>query len=162
MIPRHKIVAELLNKYIPGQPALINQYVPGAGGIKATNLVYSVARPDGLTIGVTGSVIRTYVLEAGGIKFDPAKFLYLGAADTDSGYRVLALRKELGVESVEKLRTTSGLRFGSQAVGHDTYIPARLFAYLLDLKEPRFITGYTGPETEIAFLTVKLMLVRLV
>lgn len=147
-----KIVVELLRKYIPGQPSLVSQYVPGAGGAKAANLVYS-ARPDGFTVGVTGSVVRGHVLEAAGGKFDPARFIYVGATDRDSSYRVLAVKKELGLGTVEKLRSTSGLRFSSQAVGHDTYMPARLFAYFLDLKEPRFVTGYSGPETEIAFLS---------
>ncbi len=148
-----KVIKEFLRRYIPGQPSLIGQYMPGAGGLKAANSIYATARPDGLTIGVAGSVVRGQIFGATGIQFDPAKFLYLGSADTDSGYRVLTVRKDLGIETVEKMRRASGVRFVSQAVGHDTYIPARLFAYLLDLKEPRFVTGYSGPEMEVAFLS---------
>jgi hypothetical protein len=42
------------------------------------------------------------------------------------------------------------VRIGAQEVGHDIYITARLFAYLMNLKEPRFVTGYGGPEIDIA------------
>ena len=35
-------------------------------------------------------------------------------------------------------------------MGHDIYITGRLFAYLMNLKEPRFVTGYGGPEIDIA------------
>ena len=37
-------------------------------------------------------------------------------------------------------------------MGHDVYITARLFAYLLALKEPKFVTGYGGPEMDIALM----------
>jgi hypothetical protein len=37
-----------------------------------------------------------------------------------------------------------------QSVGHDIYINGRLFAWLLRLKEPRFVTGYSGPEVDLA------------
>jgi hypothetical protein len=37
-------------------------------------------------------------------------------------------------------------------VGHSGYIAGRFFAYFLDLKDPRFITGYQGPEVDAALL----------
>jgi hypothetical protein len=42
------------------------------------------------------------------------------------------------------------LRVGAQTVGHDIYINGRLFSWLLGLKEPKFITGYSGPELDVA------------
>jgi hypothetical protein len=51
---------------------------------------------------------------------------------------------------LDKLRAATGVRIGAQEVGHDIYITGRLFAYLLNLKEPRFVTGYGGPELDIA------------
>jgi hypothetical protein len=44
------------------------------------------------------------------------------------------------------------LRIGAQAVGHPIYLTGRLFAYLLGLKEPKFVTGYTTQELDIALL----------
>lgn len=44
----------------------------------------------------------------------------------------------------------SGLRIGAQSVGHGTYYVARLFAYVFGLREPRWVTGYSGPESDIA------------
>jgi hypothetical protein len=35
-------------------------------------------------------------------------------------------------------------------VGHDIYINGRLFAWLLGLKDPRFVTGFSGPEVDLA------------
>ena len=44
----------------------------------------------------------------------------------------------------------TGLRIGGQSVGHPVYITGRLLAYLLGLKEPRFVVGFKGPEIDIA------------
>jgi hypothetical protein len=63
---------------------------------------------------------------------------------------VFLTRREAGLSSLEKLRASSGVRIGAQEVGHDIYITGRLFAYFLNLKEPRFVTGYGGPEIDIA------------
>ena len=47
---RIKAMTLFLRKYIPGEPAIITEYMPGAGGRKAASYIYRVARPDGLTI----------------------------------------------------------------------------------------------------------------
>ena len=46
-----RLFAEHLPKYIPGNPNIIVQNMPGAGSMIAANHLYSVAAPDGLTIG---------------------------------------------------------------------------------------------------------------
>src|SRR5918992_1064358 len=59
---------------------------------------------------------------------------------------VFFTRRELGLDNLDKLRMHSGLRIGAQAVGHGTYYVTRLFAYVFGLREPKWVTGYTGPE----------------
>ena len=39
-------------KYIPGNPEIIVQNMPGAGSMIAMNHIYNVAKPDGLTVGM--------------------------------------------------------------------------------------------------------------
>jgi hypothetical protein len=43
-----------------------------------------------------------------------------------------------------------GVRVGAHSVGHSVYITGRMFAHLLDLKEPRFVVGFNDPEMDIA------------
>ncbi len=45
---RAKAVIPFLRKYIPGNPTIVSEYMPGGGGRKAANYIYGVARPDGL------------------------------------------------------------------------------------------------------------------
>src|SRR5688572_30886652 len=42
-----------LQKYIPGNPTIVMEYMPGAGGRKAANYFYT-AKPDGLKIASAG------------------------------------------------------------------------------------------------------------
>jgi tripartite-type tricarboxylate transporter receptor subunit TctC len=48
-----RLLARFVPKHLPGNPEMIVQNMPGAGGLIAANHVYNVARPDGLTIGMT-------------------------------------------------------------------------------------------------------------
>jgi tripartite-type tricarboxylate transporter receptor subunit TctC len=52
-----RLLSRYMPKYIPGNPEMIVQNMPGAGSVVATNYVYSVAKPDGLTIGFPSSGI---------------------------------------------------------------------------------------------------------
>ena len=45
-----RMLAEFMPKYIPGNPNIIIQNVPGAASMIAANQVYNVVKPDGLTI----------------------------------------------------------------------------------------------------------------
>ncbi len=149
---RIKSLLPFLRKQIPGEPTIITEYMPGAGGRKAANYIYKVARPDGLTISSpVGGFVMLAVLKEPGVEYDINKLIYLGAPDGVAHY-VFHSRKETGLSSLERLRTATGVRIGAQAVGHTIYVVGRLFAYVLGLKEPRFVTGYSGPEIDLALM----------
>ena len=60
---------------IPGSPEMIVQNMPGAGSVVATNFVYNVAKPDGLTIGFPSSAIYLdQLIGRAEAKFDIRKF----------------------------------------------------------------------------------------
>jgi tripartite-type tricarboxylate transporter receptor subunit TctC len=141
-----------LRKHIPGNPTIVVDYMEGGGGRKGANHVFRSVRPDGLTVGaLSGSVIALSIMGESGIMYDISKFIYLGATE-GVAHQVFYTRKELGLDSLEKLRAASGIRLGAQSVGHSGYLAGRVFAYLMGLKDPRFSTGYTGPELDVALL----------
>jgi tripartite-type tricarboxylate transporter receptor subunit TctC len=47
-----RFLARFLGKHIPGNPTIVVKNMPAAGGIGAANHLYSIAAPDGLTMGV--------------------------------------------------------------------------------------------------------------
>ncbi len=146
---RTKAILPFLQKYIPGNPTIVPQYMPGGGGRQAANHVYR-APADGLTIGASSpGILASAILGEPGVEYDPYKFNYLGSPFSENN-NMFVTRKALGINSLEKLRAASGLRIGAQSVGHVQYIRGRLFAWLLDVKDPRFVVGYAGPELDIA------------
>src|SRR5262245_6102294 len=147
---RVKATMPYLTKYIPGNPNIVAQYVPGAGGRTAANQMFKSVKPDGLTIANLGaSMVTNAVLGASGVEYDVDKFIYLGSPDSIVHW-VFTTRKEAGFNTIEKLRAASGLRIGAQSVGHTIYITGRLFAWVLGIRDPKFVVGYSGPEIDIA------------
>jgi tripartite-type tricarboxylate transporter receptor subunit TctC len=77
-----RILARHMPKHIPGNPTIIVQNMPGAGSLTATNYVYSVAKPDGLTLGMPGSgIYLDQMLERKEAAFDVAKVAWIGSVD---------------------------------------------------------------------------------
>lgn len=147
---RAQAAIPFLRKYIPGEPIIVTQFMPGGGGRKAANYMYRNAKPDGLTIGNVGSgLVANFVLGSTGVQYDIDKFFYLGSPNSTAQY-VFSSVANLGLDTIDKLRARPGLRVGAQTVGHDIYINGRLFSWLLGLKEPKFVTGFSGPELDLA------------
>jgi len=147
---RTNAVITSLKKHIPGNPNIVIQFMEGAGGRKAANFLFNNARPDGLTIGRVGSgFVSSPILGLPGVLYDVNKFVYLGSGHSE-GSTLFFTRKEVGLDSLDKLKKSTNLRIGGQSIGHVNYIAARLFAWLLDIKEPKFVVGYSGAEMDVA------------
>jgi tripartite-type tricarboxylate transporter receptor subunit TctC len=149
---RVKALFPFLQKYIPGNPAIVTEYMPGGGSRKAANHVFRTARSDGLIIGnFSSAMVSMAVLGESGVLYDIDKFHYLGSPYS-TYHAVFISRKQAGFNSIEKLRAASGIKIGAQSVGFSTYNEGRLFAYLLGLKEPKFIAAYGGAELDPALI----------
>jgi tripartite-type tricarboxylate transporter receptor subunit TctC len=143
---RARVLVSVLKNHIPGNPTIVTEFMPGGGGKKAANYIYRSARPDGLTIGAMSSgFLPAALLGEAGVLYDIDKTIYLGGQALYAPY-VLLSRKEAGFSTLEKLRAATGIRIGAQSVGHISYTGGRIFASLLELREPRFVTGYAGGD----------------
>lgn len=147
-----KSVTPFLQKYIPGSPAIVSEYMPGAGARKMANHIYNSSRPDGLTI-ASGSagIISSQILGEVGVQYDMDKFIYLGSTVSVT-HLIFATRKDAGLSSIAQLRAHPRVRVGDQSVGLTTYVDGRLFAYLIGLREPTFVVGYSGREVDLALI----------
>lgn len=75
-----RLFALYLGKYIPGNPSLVVQNVPGGGSMIAANQLYNIAKADGLTLAMISNGI--YFDQLTGVKevrFDWAKFGWIGS-----------------------------------------------------------------------------------
>lgn len=147
---RYTTVLKHLPKYLAGHPTIVPQYMPGAGGMAAANHLANVARRDGLTLGGSSSALYTAaILQSAGVRYKLDDFTFLGAPYS-GGPHTLMVRPALHIDTVEKLKAYKGLRFADRSVGHALYIINRLFAYVLDLNEPKWILGFNQQEMELA------------
>ena len=88
-----RLVGQFLPKYLPGNPQIIYQNLPGGGGITAANYLALKAKPDGLTLLQTHStVITPLVLKRDIVKYDPLKFEAIGGINR--GGSIVAVRKD--------------------------------------------------------------------
>lgn len=149
---RFRATAAVLRKHIPGRPTFVIEYMPGGGSRKAGNFIYR-ARPDGLTMGVMlSSFVPAAVLGMSGVLYNIDKLNYLGSPTSGEPY-IFVTRKEARLDSIEKLRGASGVRIGAQSVGHNLYNIGRILAYVLGMKEPKFVTGFSqGNEVNLAMM----------
>lgn len=89
-----RIVTRHLGKYIPGHPNVVLQNMPGAAHLVATNHVYTVAKPDGLTVlAANPSVGIAQLTKVDAVRFDLRKFAWLGSSGADGV--AMAIRPDL-------------------------------------------------------------------
>ena len=89
------------------------------------------------------------ILGLPGSNYDIDKFPYIGSTETGNPY-VFFTSKAANLDSLDKLRRTPGIRIGAHSVGHSVYVTARMFAYFLDFKDPKFVVGFNDPEMDVA------------
>jgi tripartite-type tricarboxylate transporter receptor subunit TctC len=88
-----RLLARHIGEHIPGNPSILVQNMPGAGGLSATNHLYARAPRDGLTIGaIQGSLTFAQVGKSPNALFDMRKFGWLGSANNTSNTCVFSPR----------------------------------------------------------------------
>jgi len=98
-----RIVARHLGKQLPGNPTVIVQNMTGAAHLVATNHVYNVAKPDGLTLlAANPNVGIAQLTKVEAARFDVRRFQWLGSTGADGV--ALAIRSDLPYKSWEELR----------------------------------------------------------
>ena len=74
-----RLVSRFIGKYLPGNPRVLVQNMPGGGGTIANNYFFNEVKPDGLTIMQdSSSGIGNFVRGGPTIKYDPRKNHMIG------------------------------------------------------------------------------------
>jgi tripartite-type tricarboxylate transporter receptor subunit TctC len=137
----NQIMARHLGQFIPGNPQIVPQYRPGAGGIVASNYVYNVAPRDGSVMAmVSDSVALASVIDAEKTKYKVNEFVWLGAIERVNN--VLAVRADTGVRNLRDLLGKEVI-VGASGPGSPTSLLPALLRWLEPLKI-KTIEGYEG------------------
>ncbi len=136
-----RVLAEHMKKYIPGNPNIIVQNMPGGGSLVAANHLFNSAPKDGTVFGIVGrGVAQSELAGAEGVQFRAREFNWLGSMNEEVS--VCVSRVDSGVSKFEDLYTRT-LRVGGTGPGADTdFFPLVLNAVLGTKFE--LIPGYPG------------------
>jgi tripartite-type tricarboxylate transporter receptor subunit TctC len=136
-----RMVAKYLRQYIPGNPNIIVENMPGAGSLIAANFLYNKAAQDGTSIGMLSRNIPNYaVTKQPNVAFDPVKFNWIGSPEIT--HRGCFARSDTGITSPEQLFERELLVGGSGAGTALTETPL-LLKNLLGMKF-KLVDGYKG------------------
>lgn len=133
--------APFFSKYIPGNPNIVHPHMPGAGGLRAMNHLYTVAPKDGTTLGfVHSSVPFASLYGVKGANFDPRKMRWIGSLNSSSAICVSWAAS--GVTKWQDLHDREFIVGGTGAGSQMETMPAlinKLFGTRI-----KIISGYTG------------------
>jgi tripartite-type tricarboxylate transporter receptor subunit TctC len=136
-----RILAQVVPRHLPGNPAIIVQYMPGAGSLTATNYLYSSAEKDGTVILAPSNSIAFAPLQGiNGAKFDPTRFNWIGSPSKETG--ILIVWHTTPVDTIQDLRSRE-ITLGTSSANATSSFYGRVLNSTLGLKM-KLIRGYPG------------------
>jgi len=150
-----RLMARHLGKYIPGNPSIVVQNMPGAGSLRSVNYLSNVAPRDGTVIATFARDMPLLgIIGNPNARFDARKFTWLGSSSSYGNDAYLMFtREDAPVRSIEDARRPGGPPLvlggtGEGASGNDVSTVLR-DALGLNLK---VVVGY--PDSNALFLAV--------
>jgi tripartite-type tricarboxylate transporter receptor subunit TctC len=138
-----RLIARHLSKYIPGNPAVIVDNMPGAGSIIAANHIYNAAAKDGTVIGnISGPIVLEQLFGTPSIQFDMDKFRYL-AVPVSETYLMITTRKP-GLSKFDDLVGPKSKSMSMGAIPGSTVEHAAILARDVLGANLKVVSGYKG------------------
>jgi len=136
-----RLLARRFGNHIPGSPAIVPQNMPGAGSNKLAAFMQSIAPRDGTAIGAifSGAILQPLIGDTP-TQHDPAKFIYLGNANTETF--VCIARTDAPVKTFAETFSRELIIGATNEGGPTRDFPAML-SNVLGAKL-RLVTGYAG------------------
>ena len=141
-----RAVGRHISKYIPGNPTIIVENMPGAGSLIAANHTYNIAKPDGLFVGIWNSAyVLRQALGDKAVRLDARKLGWIGAPT--KGIPFCAIMGHAGLTSLKDIIAANReLKMGSTAPGSAPEDIPRILNRTLGTKF-KVVSGYDGSDT---------------
>ena len=141
-----RLVSRHLGRFIPGNPSVVVQNLPGAGGLLLANRFFNTSDRDGLTIGIMERGTPQLAYEGDpNARFDPMKLTWLGSLSSyaDDAYLLLVNDKH-PVKTVADMKPGGTLtRLGGDEPGSTNLTFAIVARDVLKLNV-QVVRGYHG------------------
>ena len=138
-----QLIAHHLQPLLPGKPTIVVQYMPGAGGIKASNYAFNVMPKTGLNLFMPpDTVVISNLLDPKSTRYKADQFYYLG--NTVQTNSVLVFRTDKNINTLADLQKTPVL-VGSTGAGSQTFLVPAMLNGVFGTKM-KIIQGYQGSQ----------------
>ena len=136
-------IALFMGKYLPGNPNIVVQNMPGAGHMIAANYIYTVAKPDGLTLGaINAGLYFEQLVGRAEVKFDWPKYTWVGNATKSP--QVLYMRTDSPFKTIDDVRSSKEPpKCGTTGTGNMGYLVPKLLEETVGAKF-NVVSGYKG------------------
>jgi tripartite-type tricarboxylate transporter receptor subunit TctC len=136
-----QILARHMGQYIPGNPAVILRQMPGGAHLNATNYVFNVADPDGLTIlAANPQVAMAQLFKMPAVRFDARQFIWIGSSGSDAA--LFAIHPALPYKTFKDLQgAKEELVIGTTGPGSNSHDVPLLLKEFAGAKF-RLVSGY--------------------
>ena len=119
-----RILARHIPKYIPGNPSMIVNNMPGGGGVVAANFAANVAPRDGTALLVPlKPVAMVQLLTPATVKYDAAKFQWIGSMVDAPGVLVVSRNRAAQIARRCTPRPSSRSAAQAQVARHSSSRP---------------------------------------
>lgn len=137
-----RIVARHLAKHIPGNPTVVVQNMPGAGGVTAINFLGEVAKRDALTVGYFTGVYNHQMMKNPALRIDLARVPYLASVGSVT---VCYIRSDVapGIRKPTDIAKAVRFRAGGLSFDSNKDLRFRLAFDILGVKYD-YVTGYNS------------------
>ena len=138
-----RMFSRSMPKFIPGRPDFIVQNMPGASSVVAANYIYSVAKPDGLTVGIpNSSLYLTQLIGRTEVKFDVRKFEWIGTQEKWT--QMLYFRADSPFKTIgDVIKSKEAPKCGASGFASSGYILPKVLEETVGAKF-NVIVGYAG------------------
>ncbi len=139
-----RILARHMGKYIPGNPSIVPENMPGAGSLKVVNYIYNIAPKDGTVFATFGRglAMEPLLKHSKGIRFKAEKLTWLGSITDETS--ICAMWHTTGIKTWQDLETSKTvLKVGGTGAGSDTDIYPTMLINLFHVPL-KLITGFPG------------------
>jgi tripartite-type tricarboxylate transporter receptor subunit TctC len=145
-----RLVARHLGAHLPGQPTVVVQNMPGAGGLRGANYLYNVAARDGTVMGVVSQTVAVgqVLATTPGIQYDARRYAWIGRIN--SNVEVHHTWHASGIRSIEDAKKREVILAGTGPTSSSVVMP-RLMNELIGTRF-KVVTGFQGPTSaQLAF-----------
>ncbi len=134
-----RLLGRHMGRHVPGNPSIVVQNMPGAGSLKATQFIYSLAPKDGTVLATVSRGMVTEPLLAGA-KFDATKLTWLGSITSETS--LCATWHTSAVKAWADMFARD-FTLGGSAAGADPDTFALILRNVFGAKV-KLVTGYPG------------------